>query len=176
MISTALKLWPCPGLSEVDDPRIVQYFSRIELGSAGGRSERLLAREMFEVEYSQLTPSQKETVALKQNQTHRWRLDHSRKRVFAIGEAKCLENVSARSTSTGEHTQVIEACKSCKAVLSLREFLTAIARLVPADKNRAYVPHRFQNSAIGQMYARNRGLGDLLAEVRMIYTSCKIII
>jgi hypothetical protein len=96
---------------------------------------------MFKVEYSQLTPSQKETVALKQNQTHQWQLDHSHKQIFAISEAKCLKNVSARSTSTGEHKQVIEACKSCKVVLSLREFLTAIARPVLVDKNCAYVPY-----------------------------------
>jgi len=36
------------------------------------------------------------------------------------------------------------------------------------DKNRAFVPGRHQNSALGQMYVKSKGLQDLLSEVRVL--------
>lgn len=34
-----LILWPCPGLTELDNPEVKQYLERTEAGSAGGVSE-----------------------------------------------------------------------------------------------------------------------------------------
>ncbi|KAF8959326.1 hypothetical protein BDZ97DRAFT_1923016 [Flammula alnicola] len=158
--SKVIKLWPCPGLRAVDDERITQYLERTESGSGGGISERILAEEMFGKQYSMLDSSQKEAVTLKQLQTHRWRLDHPRKRIFAIGEKKCLENVEGEN---GDHTTV-KPCTECKALLSIQAFRTAIVKHVPENKNRQFVPHRYQNAAIGDMHVRNRGLGNLLSE------------
>ncbi len=34
--NSVVVLWPCPGLTEVDDKHISQYLGRTQLGSAGG--------------------------------------------------------------------------------------------------------------------------------------------
>lgn len=162
--NTSVKFWPCPGLTEADDERISQYLGRTQLSSGGGISERILADEMFGNQYSSLTSSQKEAVTLRQQQTHRWQNDHLHQRIFAIGETKCSENVSA--SVHGDHTTV-KPCIGCKSLLSLPAFLTAITKQQPSNKNRAFIPRRHQNSAVGNMHIKILGLGDLLSEVRL---------
>lgn len=161
----AVKLWPCPGLTQADDVRITQYLQRTVSASAGGASEHLISNEIYGKEYSSLSPSQKRVVDLRQVQTHRWKLDHLRSRITAIGSNPCAENVRA---STTLDIDSLSPCEPCRALLSLREFQTAIQKPLPANQNHVFVPHRHQNSAIGQIYAKNIGLEDLLSEVWLI--------
>ncbi|KJA28105.1 hypothetical protein HYPSUDRAFT_129671, partial [Hypholoma sublateritium FD-334 SS-4] len=162
--ANTIKLWPCPGLTEADDERINQYLGRTQLGSGGGISERILADEMFGNLYSSLNPSQKDAVTLRQQQTHRWRNDHLHQRIFAIGETKCSENVGASVDGDSDGNTTIKPCIGCKALLSFPAFLTAITKQQPSDRNRAFIPRRHQNTAIGNMHIKILGLGDLLSE------------
>lgn len=90
---------------------------------------------------------------LRQIQTHHWCLDHPRSphsRVFAIGLNKCLENVAAKiNLNNGLPIEKLEPCIKCGALLSLPAFQVAISKPIPEDKNRASVPHKYQNAAIG---------------------------
>lgn len=172
-LNSMVVLWPCPGLTEADDERISQYLGRTQLGSAGGISERILAHEMFGTSlYSSLNESQKEIVTLRQQQTHRWRNDHLHQRIFAVGETKCCENISA--PNDGDRT-TIKPCVGCKALLSLPAFQTAISKSQPSDKNRAFVPHRHQNTAFGNMQIKTLRLGNLFSEVRFYFCECVLL-
>ncbi|KAF8966837.1 hypothetical protein BDZ97DRAFT_1657377 [Flammula alnicola] len=159
-LSKVIKLWPCPGLTEADNGRITQYLKHTEYGSGGGVSEHILAEEMFETKYSLLHSSQKEAVTLRQLQTHRWRLDHPHKCIFAIGDKKCLKNVKA---DNGDHT-TIKPCTEYKALLSLLAFQMAILKSKPEDKNCHFIPLRYQNSAIGEIHTNKIGLRNLLSK------------
>ncbi|KAF8197121.1 hypothetical protein BJ912DRAFT_923213 [Pholiota molesta] len=160
--SSIMKLWPCPGLTQADDVRIKQYLQRTVSASAGGISERVLAKQIYDSDYSALTPPQKKVVDLRQIQTHRWRLDHIRNRVIAIGSCPCAENVPNQQSATGDH--LFLPCEPCRALLSLREFQTAISKPLPANNDCIFVPRRHQNAAIGEIYAKTLGLRDLLSE------------
>lgn len=167
------KLWPCPGLTGSDDVRIPIYLQQTQVESAGGISKRDIAIEIFGTKYSLLNKSQKDTVCLKQIQTHRWRLDHLHNQVFAIGERKCAGNVCVRIHTTNgnkepEHTQV-KPCADCQNLLSIPAFLSAIAKPMPSNQNGPYVPHKFWNAAVSEMFAKNLGLSELFSEVRTVY-------
>ncbi|KAJ2921648.1 hypothetical protein H1R20_g15444, partial [Candolleomyces eurysporus] len=148
-----LKEWPCPGLTEKDDSRIPQYLGRSPSYSAGGVSELGLAKKMFDVtSLLELNQEERAVVARQQRTTHRWQLNHEEQSIYAIGEAPCEKVVKAASLSE------VKPCNGCSGLLKLRPFLTAINRDIPLDENRIHTPHRYQGSAIGQMYAKMQGL------------------
>ncbi|TFY80575.1 hypothetical protein EWM64_g3442 [Hericium alpestre] len=151
------ELWPCPGLQEVDDARITVYLQRTLVRSAGGESNIKLAEKMFNKSYTALDTEKQEAVCLKQQQTHRWALDHQNNRVYAIGVQPCLSDVK-------KINDIVRPCSNCRKLLSLRAFLTAINRKIPEDENRIFVPHCYQNSAIGLIYTKHQGLRDLFEE------------
>lgn len=104
---------------------------------------------------------------LKQMQTHRWRIDFLHSRIFAIGERGCLQDV----TSTSANYSTSQPCENCQALLSIREFQTAVGRALPEPKNAIYTPARFVNSVAAEVFARNNQLRDLFAEVFMFNLS-----
>lgn len=131
---------PCPGLTELDDVWIRQYLERTEAGSAGGISERTLADDTYHSPFGTLDAFQKQAITLRQIQTHRWRLDHPRNRVFAIGSDGCLEDVLAKTdTESGLPIKKLEPCVNCHALLSLQAFKSAISKPIPKDKDHASV-------------------------------------
>ncbi|KDR83159.1 hypothetical protein GALMADRAFT_206799 [Galerina marginata CBS 339.88] len=163
--SKSLKLWPCPGLSTKNDTRIGTYLKRTTVESAGGVSEHSIAKELFNVEkVSELSKSQREVVDLKQQQTHRWRLDHFHHRIFAIGLDTCMETVSSSDSLGDTEINLLKPCESCQKLLKLRAFLNAINKDIPDDANLAHVPRRFQNSAAGEQIMKCRGLHNLFSE------------
>jgi hypothetical protein len=152
-------LWPCPGLSEEDDPRIEQYLLRTTVSSAGGISIETQSEQMYNSPYRNLTADQKQAVRAGQVHTHRWSLDHQRRRIFAIGEKPCVQKVPCNS---GKH----QPCCACKALLRNRAFLTAINRDVPDDVNRKFTPLLYQASEIAKICAKHSGLGSIFDKVK----------
>ncbi|TFY58102.1 hypothetical protein EVG20_g8283 [Dentipellis fragilis] len=158
----AVKLWPCPGITEKDDSRIPQYLSRTTVHSAGSISLDKVAKDMFGsgTKFSSLNNKEKRAVRDRQQHTHSWALFHDLKTVHAIGSTRrCLENVEV--CSDAEEPQ---PCSACRALLSDRAFLMAIHKAIPADENRACVPHVWQSIAIGKMYTKNKDLKTLFEE------------
>ena len=133
--STTLR--PCPGLSEEDEPQIETYLCWTTVSSAGGISIEAIAKQMYNTSYKSLSDDKKQTVRAGQVHTHRWSLDHQRRRVFAIGVECCLQEVLHRSGRP-------LPCCVCKALLKKRAFRTAIHRDAPDDRNRKFTPLLYQ--------------------------------
>jgi hypothetical protein len=152
-------LWPCPGLSEGDDPRIETYLLRTTVSSAGGVSIEAVAAQMYNTLYKNLTDADKRAARAGQVHTHRWSLDHQRRRVFAIGEDPCLRKVLH---SSGQPL----ACRACKALLGDRAFRTAINRDIPDDFNRKFTPLLYQAAEIAKICAKHSGLGAIFDKVK----------
>ena len=153
--------WPCPGLTEDDEPRIKTYLLRTTVSSAGGISIDVVAEQMFGTPYKNLSEDQKHSVCAGQVHTHRWSLDHQRRRVFAIGEERCLQKVQWRSESSGRP----RPCNACSALLKNRTFQNAINRDIPDDKNRKFTPLLYQAAEIAKICAKHSGLGTIFDKV-----------
>ncbi|KAF8993134.1 hypothetical protein BDQ17DRAFT_1331884 [Cyathus striatus] len=72
------KVWPFPGLTQREDPRIGVYLSRILVSSAGGENIGKIAQRMFSKAYNGLSNDEQQAVCNWQVQTHQWRLNHER--------------------------------------------------------------------------------------------------
>jgi hypothetical protein len=145
-------LQPCPGLSEDDEPRIKTYLLRTTVSSAGGISIDAVAEQMYNTPYKNLSGDRKQDVRVGQVHTHRWSLDHQKRRVFAIGEECCLQNVPCSSSSSGRP----RPCRPCKALLKNRAFQNAMNRNIPDDENRKFTPHLYQAANIAKICASTR--------------------
>ena len=151
--------WPCPGLSEDDEPRIENYLLRTTVSSAGGISINAVAEKMYNLPYNNLTDDQKQSVRAGQVHTHRWSLDHQRRRVFAIGEERCFQSIPHNS-------QRPQPCSACKALLRNRAFQTAINRDIPDDINRKFTPLLFQAAEIAKICQKHSGLSTIFDKVK----------
>ena len=154
-------LWPCPGLSEDDEPRIKTYLLRTTVSSAGGISVNAVAEQMYSSPYNSLTEDQKRTVRAGQVHTHRWSLDHQQRRVFAIGEEHCLRSILYNSGRP-------QPCSACKALLGNRAFQTAINRDIPEDGNRKFTPLLFQAAEIAKICQKHSGLSTIFDKVSAV--------
>ena len=153
--------FPCPGLTKNDDPRIGQYVKRTSVTSAGGKDLFKVTKQLFKIKFNKLSSRRKEIVRQKQIQTHRWSVDHTRKRIHAIGAKPCT------GVSQMAEDGKLLPCDRCLKLLSLHRFRNAISRKPPKDKNRVYVPHHVQPAEIGKMYGL--GFSGLIDGVRPIY-------
>lgn len=150
---------PCPGLTEVDDPLVPIYLRRTGAPGGGGRAIWVIATERFKSLFSQLTSTKKAEVIDVQATEHTWRNDHIRMRVFASSKANpCLGMVPREP---GDNL-CPSPCRRCLKVLHDRRFRNALNRPVPSDENYIYVNHRFRNQVVGELYARNVGLREIM--------------
>lgn len=132
-------------------------------GTAGGDSVQSLAKKIHECEYHDLSGTQKECIREEQRLTHCWAVEHNSSRVFAIGERPCERHVSHLEGAR------LEPCDACLSVFSSGKFKTAPNADVPEDDMRLYTPHVYQNPALGNMHARNKGLKLMFDEVSTLY-------
>ncbi|KAH8987035.1 hypothetical protein EDB92DRAFT_1801576, partial [Lactarius akahatsu] len=144
-------LWPCPGLSGDIDPQIDNYLLRSTVPSAGGIAIEKIAHKMYNKVYKDLTEAEKQAVRIGQMHTHRWTLEHQRRRIFATGTKPCLREVPYNAGSP-------QPCDACRALLKDRAFRTAISRDVPDDENRKFTPHLYQAAEIAKISAKHSGL------------------
>ncbi|KAH9010301.1 hypothetical protein EDB84DRAFT_1570618 [Lactarius hengduanensis] len=147
-------LWPCPGLSGDIDPQIDNYLLRSTVPSAGGITIEKVADNMYKKAYKDLTEAEKQAVRIGQMHTHRWTLEHQRRRIFATGTKPCLREVLYNAGSP-------QPCDACRALLKDRAFRTAISRNVPDDENRKFTPHLYQAAEIAKISAKHSGLSAI---------------
>lgn len=153
---------PCPGITGKDDSRIAQYVKRTSVNSAGGEDIHEIAKQLFQDLFKNLTSDKKDIVRQRQMQTHSWSVDRMRKSIHTIGKSPCSGNAWQAKDGT------LGPCAQCLALLPLRAFRNAIAREPPKDKNRLYIPHKFQPAEIGKLY--RMGFNSLIDGVRYMYT------
>ena len=157
--------WPCPGLSKNIDSQIENYLLRTTVPSAGGTSIENVARNMYKKAYKELTEAEKEAVRIGQMHTHRWSLDHQRRRVFATGTKPCLRKVTHKLHYDSRSPQ---PCDACMALLKDCAFRTAIYRSLPGDENRKFTPHLYQAAEIAKISAKHSGLGAIFDKVSLL--------
>jgi len=111
---------PCPGITEADNPKIVQYLKRTRALGGGGRSLPVVAKDLFNKLFSKLTmkKNQQKVVDLQMHEW-KWRNDHANLRVFL---ASCKKKVADQSTAS-KHPK---PCSDCHTVLQSKAFKNAI--------------------------------------------------
>ncbi|PSR85652.1 hypothetical protein PHLCEN_2v5381 [Hermanssonia centrifuga] len=140
----------CPGLTEKDDTRIQQYLRRTMAPGGGGRALVKLALERYGRKYSELDTEDREEIENAQADSHLWRNDFRRGRVYAW---KCTRKVEVTGASH---------CSECDSVLKHRAFRRLIKRDPIDDKNLKYVNNKFRDPIMGEKYASTLGLRGIL--------------
>ncbi|KAI5884956.1 uncharacterized protein SCHCODRAFT_01176952 [Schizophyllum commune H4-8] len=150
---------PCPGITEADDPRVLQYLSRTSEGGGGAPSVISIGRDEHpDVEFFRnLDFEQKRRIYLLQMHARKWLNDHSNLRVFS----RNCSGVAGPRTHTGLHHL---PCVECRSVFASRAFKTAINKPIPTDENYIYVNKRFRNAAVAKIYARTIGLRSIIEQ------------
>lgn len=146
---------PCPGITKTNNQRILVYLGRTGALGGGGRSVTAIAMEKFGKAFIMLELKQKKEVLDTQAHEHQWRNDHKHLRVFSIS---CSHNVNVDSSSL-DH---IPPCGPCFSLLSNNSFKRALNIPIPLDENYIHVNYRFRNQHLGHLYARMKGLKELI--------------
>ena len=139
--------YPCPGLSDSDDVRISKYLSRTQVLRAGSVSLQKIVKEIHGTDaarYVDLDEAEKKRVVDEHEHRQTWRNVHQRKQVYAI---ECHKVVSR--PRNGERALMLQ--------------------LSPNEKNAIYVPNKFRNTQIAQIYARCRGLQGIVEKAVSCY-------
>ncbi|KAF9034205.1 hypothetical protein BDZ89DRAFT_1111113 [Hymenopellis radicata] len=144
---------PCPGLTTADHKLLDQYLERTAAPGGGGKSLSALTLARFGCTYAELNDEQKDEINLAQNRSHTWINYHELHRVFA---SDCLKSVPNRSPDRPL------PCQRCTAVLNDRAFKNALRRKPTTEDNYNHTNFRFRNPVLGKIYARVRGLKDII--------------
>ncbi|PPQ87311.1 hypothetical protein CVT25_002061 [Psilocybe cyanescens] len=146
---------PCPGLTEADNPNVVQYLKRTGALGGGGRSLPIIAKDLFNRLFSKLAiKKNRQKVVDIQIHEWKWRNDHANLLVFSTS---CQADQSAISKRP-------KPCSDCHIVLQSKAFKNAICRPIPSDKNIIFVNRRFRNPLLGQIFARTVGVREIIED------------
>ncbi|KAJ7053113.1 hypothetical protein C8F01DRAFT_1330777 [Mycena amicta] len=154
---------PCPGITAAFEPKMSNYLERTRAGGGGAKDITIHAAELFPGRaYKSLKQSEKDLAYAAQTHDLQWRNDFSTgiKASFATGRRPCLTLVQVQADSIDAR----EPCKSCKLMHATPEFQKVIAIPMPDPANRKFVPHRYQDAQLGQLYSKFQGLEALLSE------------
>ncbi|KAF8167513.1 hypothetical protein B0H34DRAFT_854442 [Crassisporium funariophilum] len=147
---------PCPGITVLDDPRVLQYLKRTGASGGGGRSLPVIAKGLFRKLFSELSRDKNRKVVVDtQMQEWKWKNDHVNHRVYATC---CQQRVTDRSPKPPH------PCPACGIVLRSRAFKSAIRKPIPTDKASKFVNHRFRNPLLGSIFARTIGVREIVED------------
>ncbi|KAF4618011.1 hypothetical protein D9613_012841 [Agrocybe pediades] len=154
---------PCPGICEVDDPRIGQYLKRTTVLGGGGKSLKEITRRLFtRVNFFSQLESDKDKNMVLDSQMHgwQWRNDHLNQRVYSTA---CQKVVYMRTDLTKCH----KACRECLSLLNTKTgkaFKNAISIPIPEDKNYIFLNKRYRNTLLGTIYAKCVGVREIIED------------
>jgi hypothetical protein len=143
---------PCCGISEVDHKLIPAYLERTAAKGGGSCSVAKIALEKYHKTFSLLAPKQKKVVDDIQVHEQQWRNDHAKLRVFST---RCKRSVHIRSNSPSP-------CAECQSLLHNNQFRIVLKKPTPKKENYKFVNRKFQDPILGKLYARTKGLQDLI--------------
>lgn len=146
--------YPCPGLTELDDPRVPKYLRRTGFAGGGARALTDIAKNRFGKAFSELGKQKKQEVVDVQLHEHKWRNDHQKLRVFA---SKCKQHVAKPVLNCRA-----QPCDECSALLSNKRFKAILRKPTPDDKDFIYTNHRYRSKNLGEIYARTIGLRQII--------------
>ena len=145
---------PCPGITEIDDPRLPIYLRRTGVLGGGARSVKVIAGEIYNKLHSKLGRKGKQRVLDAQQHEQKWRNDHQNLRVFAVD---CEHTVPVPGPA-----ELPKFCATCGSVFASGAFKNALRKPPPDEKNYIFTNHRFRSPVLGKIYARTVGLKDLI--------------
>jgi hypothetical protein len=154
VLENPTKKVPCHGVSGADHTLIPEYLGRTMAKGGGSRSIAKIALGMFQKTFSLLGGKEKKAVDDIQCHEHQWRNDHAKLRVFST---RCKRSMMVRSDSADSGS-----CTECQALLQNNKFTIALRKPTPHKKNYKFVNRRFQDPVLGELYARTKGLQDLI--------------
>ncbi|KAM6495644.1 hypothetical protein JOM56_008350 [Amanita muscaria] len=156
--------YPCPGLTDLDHPRIPIYLRRTGFEGGGARSLTVIAKERFGQSFNELETALKKIVGDVQRHEHQWHNDHQNRRVFAT---KCEQTVATPPLNGRAYP-----CTACVQVLRSKHFRAVLCKPLPIDKNYVFTNHRFRSKAMGEIYARVIGLREIIETPDPLTTPC----
>ncbi|KAJ7433411.1 hypothetical protein FB451DRAFT_1419699 [Mycena latifolia] len=161
---------PCPGLTREFNKVVSNYLDRTVLTGGGGHSVNHYSEKLFQMEFTDLTEKQKETVYTARLHDYTWRNDTSPgiMACFAAGRTPCLMSVVINATDS-----TTPPCSSCRLLTTMKAFKNAINREAPEPSNLKFVPRINQNTHAGMLYAKFHGLEELISEENEWSLECR---
>ena len=154
---------PCCGISDVHNPLISTYISRTVVEGAGSISLQKAAKMVYgdDTEYSKLTESQRETVAITQSHLRSWSINRERRVVFSTNCKKFIEPGKSLKTLI---------CNDCETVLRSDAFKQVLRVKPPLLERMKFIPLKYRGPLedLGVKFAGIHGLSTLLQEVSSI--------
>ncbi|KAJ7687303.1 hypothetical protein B0H17DRAFT_1180926 [Mycena rosella] len=160
-VAPAKILLPCPGLTAAYNENVGKYLDRAGSNGGGARVIGHYCEKLFQKELAELSDKEKQLAYAAQQHDHTWRNDVSPGIIasFATGEAPCLKSIEVATSDTSP-----SPCASCLLVFTSRAYQKMIKKPTPDAANLRYVPHRNQKAHAGKIYARFKGLEELVSE------------
>ncbi|KAJ6487065.1 hypothetical protein DFH09DRAFT_1457048 [Mycena vulgaris] len=152
---------PCPGLTRAFDELVGDYLDRTVATGGGAHSVNHYSAKLFNKQFLDLRQNQKDAVRTACFHDYIWRNDTSPgiMACYATGVTPCLKTVEVDVNAT-----MTPPCSSCKLLRTVKVFKNAIRREAPEPSNLRFVPHVNQNAHAGMLYAKFRGLEELVSE------------
>lgn len=114
----------------------------------------VIAKEIYGKIFSNLRKeSTKKRVADKQQHEWQWRNDHANLHVFSTSCQRLVADSGQKR---------LTPCSDCYSVLKSKAFKNPIAKPSPDKKNFIYVNHRYRNTLLGAIYAREIGVQEII--------------
>ncbi|KAF6765888.1 hypothetical protein DFP72DRAFT_996748 [Ephemerocybe angulata] len=152
--STPPPLVPCPGLTSLDDNRIPRYLQRTQAAGGGARALHIISQEVFGKSFSKLEDlDKKEQVLDIQYHERTWKNEHQKLRVYSTA---CEKQVVSGAPKRNR------PCPGCATVLLSKKFQVALRKL--PGTHFKFIPLRWQNTLIGELFLRCRELAGILDE------------
>lgn len=145
---------PCCGVSERDHKLIPVYLGHTLVKGGGSQSILTIALEKFWKNFSLLGRKQKDIVNDIQMHKQQWQNDHANLCVFST---TCKLSVLVQAID-----QDAPPCSDCQGLLRNNKVETALKKPTPLNENYKFVNRRFQDPILGELYARTKGLQDLI--------------
>ena len=146
---------PCSGISAITNERVHILCLRPGDDGGGGRSHSVIAQELYETNYGQLTLHQKARVDRFQQKEWTFRVDRKHETVYST---KCDNFVDVWNNAQGPHT-----CATCLQTLRDDSRLrNALNKDLPINKNFKYINKKFNGKSDAERYAKTEGLLELI--------------
>ena len=143
----------CPRITSKHDVHVEQYLARTGVSGGCGESKPHLTHLLYNKAYGDLSLKEQSLVQDHQQCGQKWKNDHERQCVFA---ASCHMYVSVKPGHN------IEPCTACLEVSCSKGFKNALCVPLPAAENYIYLNREYQNTALGQLYTKSKGLSALV--------------
>lgn len=145
---------PCPGLTGLDDPRIIVYLSRTACSTGGAPPYHVLKTAIIKRTPDVSDSELEKRIHAEEYHQARWINKHD---VLAIYSPNCLK------TGFVSFDGITGCCIVCRFLLKLKTLQNALRR--PPPEKPKHTPKRYRNEVLGECYLRHADVHDLVMRV-----------